>query len=246
MTNRITKEVILSGCLAFMVGTTITGCFASTDVSEDELSMEEISSQELALSNSGADSKTEMDNAHKHCVLRLHEGTDQEDEALLEENKNKDKKQEIECYKTFAESMAMATNGRVVLPSDTTPQTLTAEQNDSISNLGSAPMANDVVWAVHFRYENFSGSSLTIVGSCRCDQGCHGSIQSLTGGLSWWNDRVSSLRAYAGCWVISYEHYNYGGREHLCKNSTACSNMWVADPYYDLYMDNRTSSMKYF
>lgn len=55
--------------------------------------------------------------------------------------------------------------------------------------------------AYFYEHVDYGGANMTVVAG-----------QSITFGSSWWNDRISSVRA-AGSWTILYEHHYWGGKE---------------------------------
>ncbi|HEY7145209.1 MAG TPA: hypothetical protein VH637_13270 [Streptosporangiaceae bacterium] len=119
----------------------------------------------------------------------------------------------ITCYATFAQSISAATGGRVRLPADTAPGSVSPDQIDA----GAAPDAT-VVIAIDFQNVNFSGASLTWTEAAKC-----GSFQAASMPAGW-NDVISSVEAFSGCATTLYQNNNFGGATFsVAKNGAAAS-----------------------
>ncbi|MFY0577417.1 hypothetical protein ACN28S_26595 [Cystobacter fuscus] len=132
----------------------------------------------------------------------------------------------LDCFASFAEAIAFATQGAIQLPPDATPGQLTPE-------LVSAPDATPTQNLIAVEYEDayYGGRSLTFYSETSCYQSNLGT-PSLS---SDWNDIISSAQAFSGCNnSYHYEHVNYQGAVANC--GSACT--WIGDA-----MNDRTSSI---
>ncbi|ATB39493.1 hypothetical protein CYFUS_004937 [Cystobacter fuscus] len=130
-----------------------------------------------------------------------------------------------DCFASFAEAIAFATNGAVQLPPTVTPDQLTPE----LLETDATPTQN--VIAVEYQHSNYGGASLIFYNASTCAQS-NMFVSSMPSG---WNDIISSALAFAGCNnSYHYEHVNYLGSVVNC--GTAC-------PYIGDAMNDRTSSI---
>lgn len=123
-----------------------------------------------------------------------------------------------ECFVTYAEVLSKA--GARNVPSKITPASADAMTYFSTSS----------IIGTHYEDAYGGGASMSVTGTV-----CNG------GGLnvSWaWNDRISSTLNGCGT-IIHYEHTNYGGSSGVTTGSGSLTNILG-------YMDNRTSSIRYF
>jgi hypothetical protein len=134
---------------------------------------------------------------------------------------NKNFKYTMKCYDTFGNSLRAI---GVSVSADVTPAKLSATLSPSAALL-------DSVIGIHYDAGNLSGAALTVNGST-----CNG------GGLNVpiaCNDRISST--YNGCGTIQhFENTNYGG------TNTSTFGSGSGTSFTGLYIDNRTSAIKYF
>jgi hypothetical protein len=124
----------------------------------------------------------------------------------------------MKCYDTFAASLRSI---GATVPDNVSPTTVNM----------SAVTATTSAIGIHYDASNGTGSALTVTGT-----GCTG------GGLNVpiaWNDRISST--LNGCPTIQhFENTNYAGASLISYGSGSVTSFSGA------YMDNRTSSIKYF
>jgi len=161
----------------------------------------------------------------KHCVAESTVYSERDNRLISEPEDN-----EFVCFSTFSQAIEFATDGRVILPEDATPETVTDEEiNGSIGDIGTT-----YVIGIEYEHSNYNGYTYTFTNSVTCNGYTH-SFSRITG---WWNDRISSARAYSDCnHSIHYEHSNFGGATRDC--GTACS--YIGDA-----MNDRTSSLKWY
>jgi len=152
------------------------------------------------------------DAAESHCVVTT--GGQQSDGELITTD--------MECFDTFPDAMASASNGSLLLPPDASGSVLFTDSGVSV-------MASTFTLGVHFDGYSGTGSSITVVGS------------SCTGGYwntpAWFDNRISS--SYNGC--ARLKHYNYANASGYL---TATTGAGTTDnlPYS---ANNKTESVSY-
>lgn len=135
----------------------------------------------------------------------------------------------VTCFPTFAEAIFTVSGERIA--DDVTPETY--EPATHIADAPGTPRSK-YVHGVEYQYDNWGGKSLTIYGSGTC----------LTASWTlnefsdpWWDNRVTSARAYSGCkHSYHYENKYLGGAVKDC--GTSC---W----YVGAALQNRTSSIRW-
>jgi hypothetical protein len=133
----------------------------------------------------------------------------------------------VTCYATFAQSIRAATRGRVRLPANAAPASVTPAQ----LNAGAATPDTTYVLSIDWDGTNFSGASLTWTQSSRC-----GSFQAASM-PSGWNDRVSSVEAFSNCANSLFKNNNYGtpryniGRNGSVANLGSFSNVTSSEKW---------------
>lgn len=133
----------------------------------------------------------------------------------------------VTCYATFAQSIRAATRGRVRLPANAAPRSVTPAQ----LNAGAATPDTTYVLSIDWDGTNFSGASLTWTQSSRC-----GSFQAASM-PSGWNDRVSSVEAFSNCANSLFKNNNYGtpryniGRNGSVANLGSFSNVTSSEKW---------------
>ncbi len=133
----------------------------------------------------------------------------------------------ISCYSTFAQSIRAATKGRVRLPANATPGSVTPDQ------LNAGPVIPDTTFVLSIDYDgiNFTGATLTWTQSARC-----GSFQAASM-PSGWNDRVSSVAAFSNCANSLFKNNNFGtpryniGRNGSVANLGSFSNVTSSEKW---------------
>ena len=125
--------------------------------------------------------------------------------------------EDMTCYDTYAQ--VLTSRGAVGVSASITPKGVESSMLLSLGIIGT-----------HYDGAGATGASLSIQGS-----DCNG------GGLnvpSSWNDRISSTTNGCGA-IIHYENINYTG---------ATTTTWTVGATTNIsgYMDNRTTSIKYF
>ena len=133
----------------------------------------------------------------------------------------------VTCYATFAQSIRAATRGRVRLPANAAPGSVTPHQ----LNAGAASPDTSYVLSIDYDGTNFTGASLTWTQSSRC-----GSFQAASM-PSGWNDRVSSVEAFSNCANSLFKNNNYGtpryniGRNGSVANLGSFSNVTSSEKW---------------
>ena len=129
------------------------------------------------------------------------------------------------CFETIAEAVSFATEGRVQLPAGIRPEEITPDQLST----ASAPY----VIGIEYTNRDFGGFSLTLPSDVNCTTN-YFYVNILD---FWWNDAISSAKAFSGCnHSYHYEHPNFGGAMVDC--GSECS--YIGDA-----MNNRTSSIRW-
>lgn len=129
---------------------------------------------------------------------------------------------DMECFDTFPDAMASASNGSLLLPADSSGSVLFTDPDVSA-------MASTFTLGIHFDGYSGTGSSITVVGS------------SCTGGYwnspAWFDNKTSS--SYNGC--ARLKHYNYANASGYL---TATTGAGTTDnlPYS---ANNKTESVSY-
>jgi hypothetical protein len=138
----------------------------------------------------------------------------------------------LTCYANLADAMRHATGGALDLPPDATTveQSQLDEATAATDTGATAGTAGDVaaasgrtVLGIEYRDSRFRGPTLVLTwaGSVNCYGSRNFAYPSM--GAYGWNDRISSAKAYNGCWSTHYEHAGYGGDSITC--SSYCTSM---------------------
>ncbi|MFJ7416893.1 hypothetical protein ACIQWZ_39805 [Streptomyces sp. NPDC098077] len=136
--------------------------------------------------------------------------------AQLETNKTT-------CYKTFRESVAAATGGRVT---DATQEkaartpNFVDQLNKQASTRTSRTTANTSLVAIMYEDPYYSGASSISVapGPCTSNGSWDWEWRSIATG---WNDRVSSFKLYSDCHLNAFEHFDFGGASQYFGTDTS-------------------------
>ncbi|MFF4415938.1 hypothetical protein ACFYY8_25705 [Streptosporangium sp. NPDC001559] len=164
-----------------------------------------------------------------HCVLRL----------------SKSKKTTESCYNTFTEGISDATGQQITdAPAnikDAVADAAFDERINSIALSKNSPHAaqenSNTVIGIEYQLNNHSGESKIIVAERACSSDTGGPVDwqiDLTG--SWWDNRISSFKAYASCYVNHYQFSNYTGDDFG----------WTGYGYPEMgNFDNRTTSIQW-
>lgn len=131
------------------------------------------------------------------------------------------------CYATFAESVAAATNGRVVLPANAT--TVTQEQLDSGGLGNDLETTSATVLGIEYDTKDFKGWSYLI--QTTNPRGCYGYSYKVSTLPSNRDNKISAARTYNGCKSSHYSERYLVGSRYLC----GCSQMGT--------MSDKTSSI---
>lgn len=147
------------------------------------------------------------------------------------------------CYSTLSEAVAFATNGRISLPDNVSPQRASAairtlETNSLLYGLqgGITPQATHVV-SIQWDWTSKGGNSLVFTSNLTCPNTTDGHILSLMYRITHpgWDNRVESAEAYAGCTSVQlWDGENMTGANITC--SPYCSTLGA--------MNNATSSSR--
>lgn len=148
------------------------------------------------------------------------------DHCVAELVPNAEKVASYQCFDTFAEAIAHATDGQVRLPKNAV--TMSDAQLRSADDSAVAA----TVLGTEYEGTGYGAPTLTLTGS----GGCAGSTVYGFPDLSdyGWNNRPSSAKAYGGCWSDHYDDAGYGDPMFRCTGN--CSGLGA--------LNNRTSSIK--
>jgi hypothetical protein len=129
------------------------------------------------------------------------------------------------CFSRFSQAIELATAGRVKLPEDAIAVAL----DDAV--LSTTSSAASYVIGIEYEHADYRGSTFIFTSSYSCAEYSH----YLSAMPSGWNDRISSARAFSGCYhSYHYEHIHAGGAVRDC--GAAC-------PYIGDALNDRTSSI---
>lgn len=171
----------------------------------------------LAIAFPAQVSAASNDAVARHCVARL---------AHLEPGETTSRVLSMACYQTFAEAIDHATNGKVHLGPNATPDQLSPEA-----------LASSYVLGIDFQHTHFSGASFTATGDTPCTGGHNFAIDTMP---ETWNNVVSSNYPSSGCdrarhWDGTY----HTGALIDCRPSLNC--YYIGDA-----MNDRSSSEEWF
>jgi hypothetical protein len=110
---------------------------------------------------------------------------------------------QVQCFTTFADSIAFATAGRVHLANAANARLVTAAE------LKPASPATNYVLSIDYMDANFSGATFTWYQSSPC-----GNYQTASM-PSGWNDDISSVAAYSSCATTLFWNINFGQPTYL-------------------------------
>lgn len=132
----------------------------------------------------------------------------------------------VECFGTFADAVAAATDGRV---QDAPGSARAAARDDGFR----ASLAGEVIQGTFFEHDDYGGASLTVYGAAPCEK--DGWVEYQLDLDDWWKDRISSVQPWANCWIWLYPEPGLGGdRDGPFK---------VNSPDIGDYMNDRTESI---
>ncbi len=200
--------------------------------------VEQLNSEQQAAIDNGLAAKLEprvrpetYTEGSKHCVRHFEPVSPDVKEPVT---------QDKGCYSNFADALAAATGGRVLLPKEFRPDDITQEILDTgLADAKLAGIQTYVVIGIDWEHANFQGSSIIneTDHSAGCTDGTSYGWENMGG--NWWNDRISSAQGYTGCRADHYEAAYYGGALLRCyPNSTSvCANSGV--------MNDQTSSINW-
>ncbi len=138
----------------------------------------------------------------RHCTARL--------ESPEEPGKASEILQ-FECFDTFQEAVLSATDGRVFLPSDVEPATLTDED----LNGGAAKAGGPYVIAIEYNWKYYRSGGGTFTWSA--DKTCLSTSYHAPWMPPGWNNKISSTKSYSYCTKNAlYDYTNQGGDRYLC------------------------------
>jgi len=123
----------------------------------------------------------------------------------------------MSCYTTFSASIRAATGGRVMLPVETKPGSVTPDQINAAA-AADGP-ASVFVLSIDYKDINFGGATLTWTQNTGC-----GAFQAASM-PSGWNDVVSSVVTRSGCANTLYQNINFGGTKFSISRNSSVSNL---------------------
>jgi hypothetical protein len=120
---------------------------------------------------------------------------------------------EYQCFDTFADAIAHATDGKVQLPANAV--TVSDEQLTEAGVTSSSDVSAVVSTVLGTEYDgtSYGGGTLTLTGSGGCDGTRFGFPNLSDYG---WNNKPSSAKAYGGCWSDHYDDPSYGDPMFRC------------------------------
>ena len=131
------------------------------------------------------------------------------------------------CFETFAEAIAEATDGRVLLPKDA--QSVDQDTLDDGIDPDGLESSLATVIGIEYEHKSFGGWSYVIQSTN--SRGCVGysyRVSTLPGSR---NNAISSARTYGGCRSAHYSGTYFTGSRYLC----GCAQMGT--------MNDKTSSI---
>jgi hypothetical protein len=159
----------------------------------------------------------------RHCVVEATVVPDGVDPATVQAADSK-----MTCFSTFANAIFSVTGER--LSADATPETY-----EPAAITSTATQAAKYVSGVEYQLSSWGGASLTIYGSATCLTANSLVLNKFSD--PWWDNRVSSAKAYSGCQhSYHYENMYLGGAVKDC----GASCWYIGDP-----LQNRTSSIRW-
>lgn len=158
-----------------------------------------------------------------HCAVQAR--------ALLEDGTATEQAvAEPQCFRTFAESIRFASDGRVDLAGDAPEKDL----DEALQKAELAAPAVRYVLSVETKDRNHQGSSLTVYGGTTCTAAPGGfDLDSMPRG---WDNVISSSRAYSGCRHVY--HYDLTNQRGVVLDTRGSSGAMGA-------MNDRTSSLRH-
>jgi len=166
----------------------------------------------------------------EHCVVRVYP---------LEQNRNGEL---LGCFATANEALAFASNNRILIPVDATPEQISSAVRAFQAKEASADIRNesttmsDHVVSIQWDWTDRGGNSVYFTSGSLCSETANGHLLSTNYSVSHpsWNNAVASAEAFAGCSSVQlWDLANFQGSNITC--STYCSNMGAMN-------DNTTSS----
>ncbi|RKH21494.1 hypothetical protein D7Y13_06630 [Corallococcus praedator] len=132
----------------------------------------------------------------------------------------------VDCFDTFADSIAFASKGSVQLSAQAKPADLKQEDVDQMASLAT------YVIGVVYEHDYYGGASFTFTSDVSCVGWNHGAPNLAAYG---WDNFISSSLSYSGCNnTYFYENPNYTGAIVNC--GTGCGQVGAA-------MNDRASSI---
>lgn len=121
----------------------------------------------------------------------------------------------ISCFATFSESIAFATQGRVVLPAGATTVSTSQLVAAHAVSTPAAPATNPLL-SIEFSASRYRDSQLTLYGT-----GGSGCYSGVTYGFSplpsGWQNTIGSAQGYSNCDVSHYDKVGYAGAVYTCR-----------------------------
>ncbi len=137
-----------------------------------------------------------------------------------------------QCFDTFADAIAFATDGQVQLPADavTVSDEQLAQAGASSDSADGTSVAATVL-GTEYEGTSYGAPTLTLTGSGGCNGTRYGFPNLSDYG---WNNRPSSAKAYNGCWSDHYDDPSYGDPMFRCTGN--CTGLGA--------LNNKTSSIR--
>jgi hypothetical protein len=215
MSKNITSRIAQSTAMVLTFVLVVAGC-------EEEMEKYDLSVEESALIKEKEPLKG------KHCVVEATVHSLRDNRVLSEPDS------EPVCFDTFSKSIEYATNGRVFLSEDDTPETVTDEMlNGSISDDKNVGFTGNYVVGLEFDGKKYTGRSIAISAPSNCKKHSF-SINEMPSG---WDNLVSSAKALSYC-----NHSTHWTNKKLKGTPKDCG---TACDYIGDNFNNKTSSIKW-
>lgn len=145
----------------------------------------------------------------EHCVVRLVPVDPTGDPGAVDAELA-----DLGCYRTFAEAIAIGSDGRTRLPATTSPGDLTQRLVNTSTTLGAS-----VLIGTEYTAGSYAGSSRSYFASSTCSSGTNWEVADVG---STWNNDFESGKGFGGCDTNKkFAWQNFGGDVRTCTPNCA-------------------------
>jgi hypothetical protein len=121
---------------------------------------------------------------------------------------------DLGCYRTFAEAIAIGSDGRTRLPAMTSPDDLTQRLMNTSTTRGAS-----VLIGTEYTADSYAGSSRSYFASSTCSSGTNWEVADVG---SSWNNNFESGKGFGGCDTNrKFAWQNFGGDVRTCTPNCA-------------------------